>query len=103
MCESASETLHHAFWECVSAKSFWFRIHRLLGRKYRSAIYMWGALGNVRSTNGLLSLSSFFFDFTCEKFSGICYFKFLAWSQVFLMELCLADCLLFGFMGSLKS
>ena len=24
MCGSASETLHHVFWECVSAKSFCF-------------------------------------------------------------------------------
>ena len=35
MCGSASETLNHVFWECVAAKCFWFRILRLLGRKYR--------------------------------------------------------------------
>ena len=34
-CGFASETLHHAFWECVTAKCFWSRILRLLGRKYR--------------------------------------------------------------------
>ena len=44
MCGSASETLHHAFWECVFAKRFWCRILRLLGRKYRSAIFTWGAV-----------------------------------------------------------
>ena len=44
MCGFADETLHHAFWECVSAKSFWCRILRLLGRKYRSAIFTWGAV-----------------------------------------------------------
>ena len=31
----AVETLRHVFWECVTAKSFWFQILRLLGRKYR--------------------------------------------------------------------
>ena len=44
MCGFASETLHHVFWECVAAKSFWFRILRLLGRKYRSTIFTWGAV-----------------------------------------------------------
>ena len=42
MCGSASKTLHHVFWECVAAKSFWFQILRLLGCKYRLAIFMWG-------------------------------------------------------------
>ena len=44
MCGFASESLHHVFWECVSAKRFWFRILRLLGRKYNSAIFTWGAV-----------------------------------------------------------
>ena len=44
MCGSISETLHHVFWECDVAKSFWLRILRLLGRKYRSAIFTWGAV-----------------------------------------------------------
>ena len=44
MCGFAVETLHHVFWECVAAKSFWFRILRLLGRKYRSTIFTWGAV-----------------------------------------------------------
>ena len=35
MCGSTSETLHHVFWECVAANiKKWFRILRLLGRKY---------------------------------------------------------------------
>ena len=44
MCGYASESLHHVFWECVVAKKFWFRILRLLGRKYRSGIFTWGAV-----------------------------------------------------------
>ena len=44
VCGFASETLHHAFWECVSAKCFWSRILRLLGRKYRLAIFTWGTV-----------------------------------------------------------
>ena len=60
-------------------------------------------LGDVGSTNGFLSLSSFFLVFTCEKFSGILYFKFLAGNQVLFTELRLAYCLHFGFMGFVES
>ena len=44
MCGFVPETLHNVFWECVAAKSFWFRILRLLGRKYRSANFTWGVV-----------------------------------------------------------
>ena len=44
MCGYVCESLHHVFWECVVAKKIWFRILRLLGRKYRSGIFTWGAV-----------------------------------------------------------
>ena len=44
MCGFAAKTLHHVFWECVAAKSFWCWILKLLGRKYRSTIFTWGAV-----------------------------------------------------------
>ena len=44
MCGYVRESLHHVFWECVVAKIFWFRILRLLGRKYRSRIFTRGAV-----------------------------------------------------------
>ena len=43
-CGFASETLHHAFWECVTAKCFWSRILRLLGHKYRATKFTWGTI-----------------------------------------------------------
>ena len=43
-CGFASETLHHVFWECVTAECFWSRILRLLGRKYRAAKFTWGTI-----------------------------------------------------------
>ena len=72
------------FWECVAAKSFWFRILRLLARKYRSAIFTWGAIfwGILDQQMVFVSLSSFFLVVTCEKFSCILYFKFLVGNKV---------------------
>ena len=43
-CGWAYETLHHAFWECVTAKCFWARILRLLSRKYRATKFTWGTI-----------------------------------------------------------
>ena len=83
---SASEALHHVFCECGVAKCFWFHILRILGCKYRSAIFTWGTVfwGTLaqqtifyhqRNSSLTLHVKSFMVYATSSSLQGVKFFS----------------------------